>query len=195
MDNIWLKNNKLIEMVKEHAVQYGDFVLSSGQKSNYFVDMSQVTNRSDCLDLICDSILRHVKSLNLNIDSVGGPALGAAPLIGGMLLSKNRDSYGQSMLRGFLVRKEGKKFANEYMTPNSFIEGNLSFEDKVVMVEDVVTTGNQLKKACDLVQNYPAEIVSIVSILDRSNGEAKSLLGDKYHCMMTIEDLGIHIRG
>lgn len=200
--SIWFKNDKLIEMVKEHSVTYGDFNLSSGLKSNYFVDLSKVLNRSDGLDVICESIFHFVKSeLKLNIDAIGGPALGVSPLIGGTLIVFNRNFYGQALLNGFLVRKEDKKtkgqfnslFSQDYYQrslPEGFIEGNLKKKDKVLMVEDVVTTGEQLFKACKIVEMIGAEVVCIISVLDRLNG-AKEKLGDKYHSMLTIEDLKI----
>jgi len=132
---------KLIDLVKEKAVGFGDFTLSSGMKSNYFIDMSKVTNCSYSLGLIVQNLLNYINDIDCQFDSVGGPVLGAAPLIGGLLFANHQANIE---LRGFMVRKEKKN--------GTFIEGNLLPGDNVLIVEDVVTTGTQTKRAVEIVE-------------------------------------------
>jgi orotate phosphoribosyltransferase len=178
-----LKNAKLIEHVKQYALQYGNFKLSSGAMSNYFVDMSKVTNRSDCLDIITQTILFWLEKQNWTCDAVGGPVLGAAPMVGGVLAAFHRHHYSMSLIHGFLVRKEEKN--------GELIEGILCPGDNVLIVEDVVTTGQQTKRAVDIVESAGGKVMGIIAILDRLNG-AEYLLGDRFHSMMTIDDLGVN---
>lgn len=173
----------MFDLVKEEAVKYGDFTLSSGIKSHYFVDMSKVTNCSGSLDAILQRIIYHIdEGIGWRCDAVGGPVLGAAPLIGGLLAAHYRYFGSESSLRGFLVRKEEKD--------GTFIEGNLKPGDNVLIIEDVVTTGTQTKRAVEIVEANGGIVKGIIAILDRMGG-AKELLGERFSSMMTIEDLEI----
>ena len=148
--------------------------------SDYFVDMSKVTNRSDCLDIITQSILNFLDYRNIPLQSVGGPVLGAAPLVGGFVMAYQRQNCGVGLMRGFLVRKEEKN--------GELIEGLLCPGDNVMILEDVVTTGTQTKRAVDIVEAKGGRVRCIIAVVDRLAG-ARELLGDKFHSMMTIEDL------
>lgn len=170
-------NKELVELVKKYAVKYGEFTLSSGKKSNYFIDMSKVTNRSDGLRLIMLSLMQSFLGGSPNIQAVGGPVLGAAPIVGGLVaLSKD------PLLNGFLVRKEEKN--------GEIIEGVLNPGDNVIVVEDVVTTGAQVKRAVDIIEAKGGVVRLIIAVLDRLEG-AKELLGDRFCSLMTIDDLDI----
>lgn len=179
-----MSHSKLAEMVKEHALFFGDFTLSSGQKSNYFIDLSKLTNHGEGLDIITLHLARWADG----VDSVGGPVLGAAPLVGGTLLAHRRQHYNLARpLRGFLVRKEPKD--------GEMIEGFLKEGDKVLMVEDVVTTGSQLMRAIKHVEGCGAQVVKAVTVLDRLGGAAELLKDYEFESLLTIEDLGIQTQG
>ena len=179
----WLRNAKLMAMVEEYALKYGDFPLSSGQRSHYFVDMSQITNRSDCLDIITQSMLHHLEHADYSVQGVGGPVLGAAPIVGGFCMAYSRHYHNVGLMKGFLVRKEEKN--------GELIEGLLCPGDNVIVVEDVVTTGRQTKRAVDIIESKGGVVKAIIAVLDRLAG-AKELLGDRFHSMMTIDDLGVN---
>lgn len=178
-----LKSQRLIDLVKDEAIEFGDFELSSGLRSNYFIDMSKITNCSYSLNIIIQNLLYYLDGdIDWRCDSVGGPVLGAAPLIGGLLFAYDRHFASIGKLRGFLVRKEEKN--------GTFIEGNLKPGDNVLIVEDVVTTGTQTKRAIDIVEANGAHVRGVVAILDRMGG-ARELLGERFQAMMTVEDLGL----
>lgn len=191
-----LKNAALVELVKQHGLQYGNFQLSSGVWSPYFIDMSKVVNRSDALDLILTTLYnfldyeekwRSPRPLTNEwpCNAVGGPVLGAAPLVGGMLIQHARHYHGQGLIRGFLVRKEPKN--------GELIEGALCLNDNVVILEDVVTTGAQTKRACEIVEDFGAKVRLVVAVVDRLAGAAEALSKWHYRSMMTIEDLGVTV--
>ena len=178
-----LKNARLIDFVEEYALQYGNFELSNGSMSNYFVDMSKVTTRSDSLDLITQTILHWLEyEVDWPCHAVGGPVLGATPLIYGLVQAYQYYFHGMGLLRGFMVRKEPKN--------GILIEGDLRSGDNVLILEDVVTTGAQTKRAVDTVEAAGGKVRGIVAVVDRLAG-AKQLLGDRFRSMMTIEDLKV----
>jgi orotate phosphoribosyltransferase len=175
-----MKNASLIKFVKEHGIVYGERILSSGIKSNYFIDLSKITYHGEALDMITADILLH----GINCHSIGGPELGAAPLVGGLLIAQRRFTYSEAApLRGFMVRKEPKY--------GSYIEGDLRAGDRVLMVEDVVTTGKQLKKAIQHVEDAGARVAGVIAIVDRLSGAAETLAGYDFKSLMTVEDLEI----
>ena len=175
-------HNKLIELIQEHALQYGEFKLSSGATSPYFIDMSKLTNHAEGLDLITAEIVRHLGRVGTDVDAIGGPAMGAAPLIGGTLINHRRDNYGLAMsLRGFLVRKEAKD--------GEFIEGNLKIGDRILVVEDVVTTGRQTKTAIERIEAAGGKVVKTIAVVDRLAGAAELLERWNFTSLVTINQL------
>jgi orotate phosphoribosyltransferase len=105
-------------------------------------------------------------------------------MVGGFIMAHYRQYYGVGMMRGFLVRKEEKD--------GEIIEGNFCPGDNVVIFEDVVTTGTQVKRAVEVVESKGGIVRAIIAILDRKSG-AKELLGPRFHSMMTIDDLGVRV--
>ena len=86
-------------------------------------------------------------------------------------------------MRGFLVRKEPKD--------GQYIEGDLRSGDKVLVVEDVVTTGKQVRTAIERIVEVGAEVVGIIAVVDRLAGASEALKDWPYKALVTIEDLGI----
>jgi orotate phosphoribosyltransferase len=180
MYNDHMQHDKLTNLVKEFALSFGDFTLSSGAKSPYFVDMSKVTNHGEGLDVITLEFSRMIG----DADAIGGPVLGAAPLVAGTILAHRRDHFGMAKpLRGFLVRKEPKD--------GEYIEGFLKKGDKVVVVEDVVTTGTQTFNAIKHVEAAGGRVVGVLAVLDRLAGAKGKLADYHFRALLTIEDLGI----
>ena len=173
-----MKDN-LVQLVKDYALKFGEFELSSGQKSNYFIDASRLTLLSGGLRQIASAI---VKVLPLQfLEAIGGPSTGADPIIGAVLA---HPSVNVNM-RGFLVRKEPKK--------GQLIEGYLEAEDRVAIIEDVITTGTQTLRAIEAAEAAGAEVLSVICLVDRLAGAREKMpkyIG--YYPLLTIEDLGIN---
>lgn len=135
------------------------FTLASGAKSDFYIDCRKSTLSSRGLPLIVnamDYILR-----DLPHDAVGGPTLGADPIIAGLLmLDKPRT--------GFIVRKETKAHGLQ-----NLIEGNLRSGDRAVLVEDVATSGGSLLKAILAAEDRGAKVVKVMVVLDRLSGAAE----------------------
>jgi orotate phosphoribosyltransferase len=198
-----MANSTLIDLIKTHALSFGDFTLSSGAKSSYFIDMSKVTNDSLGLLFITKEILERIIFIKygkepdwnwVKPDAIGGPVLGAAPLIGGTLIKVAMSLIYDKELRGFLVRKE--------IHNNEFIEGSLKENDKVVVLEDVTTTGTQTLRAIKIIENHGADegvpllrrpkVIKVISVVDRLAGASELLKDYNFESLLTIKDLGIN---
>lgn len=149
---------QLIKLIRELAYKEGDFTLASGQKSTYFIDFTKVAMTYAGQREIYNNIILRI-GRNLTKCYIGGPATGAIPIIQTLVARKSRiQKYG------FYVKK-----------PYS-IEGVLPPKNsQVVMIDDVVTSGNSLLEAAKLVQEFTqANIVNLVAVVDREQGAAEN---------------------
>lgn len=183
---------KLIELIGERALKRGEFTLASGKKSTYYLDGKQVTLHSTGLRLVSEGLMDLLD--DVNFDAIGGMSIGADPIVAGMLAvaaERNRS------LDGFLVRKEAKGRGT-----NRFVEGPVRPGAKVVIVEDVVTTGGSSLLAVDRIEEFGrqaddqtggCEVVQIVAIVDRMEGGAANFAerGLPFRSLLTIQDFGI----
>jgi orotate phosphoribosyltransferase len=173
----------LMDLFRSRALRFGDFTLASGRKSTYYVDKMQVTLHSHGLRMISEGFWDALQ--NVEFDAVGGMTIGADPLVAGVLTIAS--AAGRD-LKGFLVRKEPKGHGTK-----NFIEGPLAPGDRVVIVEDVVTTGGSSLLAIDRVQEFGAAVVQVLAIVDRLEGGAENFAarGIPFVSLMTIADFGI----
>ncbi|MBI4306173.1 MAG: orotate phosphoribosyltransferase [Chloroflexi bacterium] len=157
---------KILDLAKKRgALLFGDFTLSSGQKSNYYFDGRLLSLDPDGLQEIAEALLPKVSGSGAK--AVGGPTLAADPIVGGIvLLSRQR---GQS-LRGFIVRGQTKQHGTGKM-----IEGPLEAGLPVAVVDDTVSTGGNLLKAIEAAEAHGCEVVKVLAVLDRHQGGSDEL--------------------
>lgn len=174
---------KLIELFRQRALKLGDFTLASGKKSKYYLDSKQVTLHSIGLRLVSEGLLDLLK--DVNFDAFGGMTLGADPIVGGVLTVAAEQNRS---LVGCIVRKESKGHGTQ-----QFIEGPLVAGMKIVIVDDVVTTGGSALLAVDRVQQFGCEVVQVVGIVDRMEGGAQTFAARNlpFRSLLTIKDFGI----
>jgi orotate phosphoribosyltransferase len=153
---------RLARLLVEKSYREGDFTLASGRKSDYYFDCRVTALHPEGSWLI--GTLFNKLLADVDIKGIGGMTLGADPLVSATTVI----SYEQGRpLAGLLVRKEAKGHGT-----GQFVEGmgNFQLGDKVAMVEDVVTTGGSLLKACERVKAAGLDIVAVCTILDREEG-------------------------
>jgi orotate phosphoribosyltransferase len=174
----------LISLLQKHAIKRGDFILSSGKKSSYYLDVRQVTLRSIGVGIIAELM---IDLLSKKVQAVGGMAIGADPIIGGILAQI--DDIGGEIL-GFIVRKEPKDHGTKKL-----VEGPLEGGMTVVIVEDVATTGQSALQAADAVLAMGCHVEAIIAVVDRLEGaaEACAAKGIPFRPLLTIRDLGITV--
>jgi orotate phosphoribosyltransferase len=174
---------RLMELFRERALKFGEFTLASGKKASYYLDGKQITLHSEGLRLVGEGLLDLLA--DVQFDAIGGMSIGADPIIGGALAVAGE--RGRELL-GFLVRKEPKGHGTQ-----RYIEGPVQPGMKVVIVDDVVTTGGSSLQAIDRIQEFGCEVVQVVAIVDRMEGGAANFQarGLRLRSLLTIEDFGI----
>ncbi len=166
----------LASRVREAALLEGDFVLSSGKRSRFYVDKYLFSTEPGLLRELAREISARLPD---DVERLAGVELGAVPLVAAASLQSGL-SYG-------IVRKGAK----EYGTANR-IEGRpLEAGEKVVLVEDVVTTGTQVLRAAATLEEAGAEVLGIVAVLDRRDEDSASLDGYPFGALLRLEDLGV----
>ncbi len=175
---------KLQELLKKQALKRGKFVLSSGKTSNYYLDGRIITLTPEGAYLVASIILELIKGKK--IDAIGGPTLGADPIVGAVAALSHIKGIP---IKTFIVRKIAKIHGMQRQ-----IEGpELKAGNRVILVDDVATTGKNLLEAKAAVQRMGAEVKRAIVIVDRKEGAYENLAkeGLKLESIFKIEDLGI----
>ncbi len=177
-----IHKERLKEILQEKSILRGDFTLASGKKSDYYIDARLTTLDAEGVNLIGKIFLEEIKK-DSSITAVGGPTMGADPIVGSILVLSYEEDYP---LPGFLVRKEEKGHGT-----GKLIEGNLKPKDRVAMIEDVVTTGGSVIKAINAVRDSGAEVSKLLVIVDREEGAKSKFeeMGVKFFSIFQISEL------
>jgi len=173
---------RLKEILKEKSILRGDFTLASGKKSDYYIDGRLTTLDAEGVNFIGKIFLEEIKK-DPSINVVGGPTMGADPIVGSVLALSQEAGYP---LPGFLVRKEEKGHGT-----GKLIEGNLKPGDVAAMFEDVVTTGGSVIKAINAVRDSGAEVSKLLVVVDREEGAKARFkeMGIQFFSIFQISDL------
>ena len=160
---------RLVDRVRDLAYIHSkdeSFTLASGRQSHHFFDMKPVMMDPECAHLL--GVLMHATIEQIGqIDAIGGLELGAVPLTG-IAIAKAGKGSG---LRGFIVRKEPKGRGGRKTGNPPGIEGSsLNEGDRVVLLEDVTTTGGSALKAAERLTEMGCEVAACITILDREEG-------------------------
>jgi len=160
---------RLVEKIRELAYLHSQeepFTLASGRQSPHFFDMKPVMMDPECAHLLGVLIHSSLEEIG-NVDAVGGLELGAVPLTG---IAIAKAGKGVS-LRGFIVRKEPKGRGGRKTGNPPGIEGSSIGEGaRVVLLEDVTTTGGSALKAAERLMEMGCEVAACITILDRQEG-------------------------
>lgn len=177
----------LQNLVKEKALKFGQFTLASGRQATYYLDGKQVTLDSVGARLVGEGLLDLIARVAPDAapDAVGGMSIGADPITASVITMA---AFRDLPLRGFMVRKESKGHGT-----NKFIEGPVKAGDRVVIVEDVVTTGGSSLQAIERVEAFGMKVLGVLAIIDRMEGGAEAFRakGYPFASLLTIRDFGI----
>jgi len=165
-DDLAALRQELHALLTTRAFRYGDFVLTSGRRSDYYVDGKQVTLDGRGLYLVARLVLERCRELG--VDAVGGLTLGADPIAAGTA-ALSGDT--QRPVTAFLVRKDVKAHGT-----SRAIEGPpLGPGMRVLLVDDTLTTGGTFLQAREQVLETGAEIAECLCVVDREEGGAAAL--------------------
>jgi len=152
----------LLALLRDKAVRRGHFVLAAGKTSDYYIDGRLVTLDPEGARLI--GALLAARLAERDVQAVGGPTIGADPIIGAVIAESARRA---TPLAGFLVRKEAKGHGT-----GKQIEGPLENGMRVALVDDVISTGGSLLRAADAVEALGGVVDCVAAIVDRQMGAA-----------------------
>ena len=153
----------LRKMLLERSMRFGEFVLSSGATSNYYVDVRKTSLHPEGLRLISRLIYDAIEADN--VTAVGGLTLGSDPLVAGVML---HSAERGKPLDGFLVRRTTKDHGLRGQ-----VEGNLAGHTRVAILDDVVTSGESALIAAEAAESYRAKVVRMIGVVDRDQGAAQ----------------------
>ncbi|MHC4878695.1 MAG: orotate phosphoribosyltransferase [Planctomycetota bacterium] len=175
--------DQLVQLFHERALKFGDFTLASGRKSKYYLDGKQITLHSAGLRHVSEGLLDLLE--DVEYDAIGGMSIGADPIVGGVLTAAAE--RGEELL-GFLIRKEAKGHGT-----NKYVEGPVQPGMKVVVIDDVVTTGGSALLAADRIIEFGCEVVQMVGVVDRMEGGAANFAARDlpFRSLLSIQDFGI----
>lgn len=179
--------NKLREVIMRRAVKHGHFKLSAGGESTYYIDCRKMSLAPDGMAAIGQAIVTYLSNAEIVPDIVCGPESAGIPVVSAVVSYYER--YTMYLVEGAFVRKEIKEHGTR-----SPIEGcDIKDSSKVLMVEDVATSGTSLLKAITAVQQAGAVVVAAVVLVDRLQGAREKIeqLGVPYRAMLTVNDLGL----
>jgi orotate phosphoribosyltransferase len=168
----------LLQLIKDVAVVHGRVVLSSGREADYYIDLRRITLHRHAAPLV-GRVMRELTA-DWQYDAAGGLTLGADP-IGSAILHASGGTVDS-----FVVRKESKKHGMQQRVEGPSVAGK-----RVLVVEDVSTTGGSALTAVEALREAEAEIVGVAMILDRGGRHAIEDAGLKFRSIYTLADLGL----
>jgi orotate phosphoribosyltransferase len=174
---------QLGNLLRAKSVVRGDFTLSSGKKSNYYLDCKLTTLDPQGALLTGYCVLELVNEMGVKPDAIGGLSMGADPLVtaAGVV-----SAIEKRPLPGFLVRKKAKEHGRQKQ-----LEGMENPRGKkVVIVDEVCTTGGSTEEAIDAAEREGCEVVAVISLVDREEGGSEALRAKyNYRSIFTAREL------
>lgn len=175
----------LDRLLLERSVQRGHFVLASGRTSNVYIDCRLTTMSAAGLTLIGPLGLAAIREQGWAPRSVGGLTMGADPVAYAIAAAS---ASRPAIVDAFSVRKEAKAHGT-----GRRVEGNFKSGDRVVVIEDVITSGGSALKAIEAIKQEGGEILGVLAVVDREEGGRAMIEAAGYQvvALSTATRLGI----
>lgn len=175
--------DRLLALLLERSFRTGDFVLASGARSSYYIDCRTTTMHAEGQALVGRMGLALLRDAGLAPDAIGGLTMGADPVAYAIA---HASFLAGDPVNAFSVRKQAKEHGT-----GKRVEGCFAAGDRVVVVEDVVTSGSSALQACDAVEAEGGTVLAVISVVDRESGgrEAIEARGYAVHALFPIREL------
>ena len=176
--------SQLADLIRENAVFFGDFTLTSGKKATYYIDLRKVSLDHRVAPLIGDVMVDLIADIP-DIAAVGGLTMGADPIASAVL---HRGVLKGHSYDAFVVRKEPKDHGRGKQVEGPDLEGK-----RVIVLEDTSTTGGSPLKAAEALEKVGAIVVAVAVVVDRNTGAREIIegAGYEYRAALGLSDLGL----
>jgi orotate phosphoribosyltransferase len=158
---------RLLDLLAARSARRGSFTLASGKQSDLYIDCRLTTMHPEGLSLIGPLGLQALADNGWRADSVGGLTLGADPVSYAIAYASQ---LAGTPVRAFTVRKEAKSHGT-----GKVIEGAFIATDRVVVIEDVITTGGSALRAVESVRAAGATVLGVLAVVDREEGGREAI--------------------
>lgn len=184
MDAIESKKKRLLSLLVKRSYRYRvdpPFKLVSGKESPYYIDCKPTTNNAEGLTLIGEILFDLIQDLEVN--AIGGLTMGADPIAHATSMSSHLKG---KPVNSFCVRARPKDHGTTKM-----IEGDVRNGDRVIILDDVITTGGSTIRAIEAAKDFGLQVVKVIVLVDREEGgkEAIEKLGTKVEAVFTLTEL------
>ncbi|MFM2412708.1 MAG: hypothetical protein RLZZ587_1041 [Actinomycetota bacterium] len=175
---------ELAALIRENAVFFGDFTLTSGKKATYYIDLRKVSLDHRVAPLIGDVMVDLIADIP-DIAAVGGLTMGADPIASAVL---HRGVLAGKSYDAFVVRKEPKDHGRGKQVEGPDLKGK-----RVIVLEDTSTTGGSPIKAAEALEREGAIVVAVAVVVDRDTGAREIIegAGYEYRAALGLKELGL----
>jgi len=175
-----LSDAELIDRIRDTALLRGEFTLRSGRKSRYYLDKYLFETDAAALAALGQRMAARAEAVEGGVDRLAGAELGGVPLVTAASIAGG--------LPTVLIRNQKKGYGTAKQ-----LEGRLKPGDRVLVLEDIATTGGQVLEAAGVLREAGARVVGILAVIDRQEGARENIeaAGYRFDALLTKSDLGI----
>jgi orotate phosphoribosyltransferase len=177
--------SRLLDLMRMKSLRIGRFTLTSGKKSHYYFDAKPTTLDPEGSYLCAKLLLEEIKKRGVKADAIGGLALGAAPIVASVATVSFSEADLYEPLQAFIARKEAKGHGTGRQIEGYSGEAG----SRVIVVDDVCTTGGSTLAAVKVAEQAGYEVVAVLCLVDRQQGGGALLADYPFYSLMTASDL------
>src|SRR5258707_342137 len=177
-----MARQELLEMLAHKSFRLGEFQLSSGSTSDYYIDCRATTLDARGAQLVGEVFLAEIREQGWEAAAIGGLTMGADPIVVALAVTSGT-------IHGFLVRKAEKQHGT-----GQRIEGFREKGARVVIVDDVCTTGGSTVQAIEAAREFGFEIAGVMCLVEREEAKGrpsveKAAAGAPFISIFTASDV------
>lgn len=170
---------QLAQKIKDVAFLTGDFTLRSGKKSKYYVDKYLFGTNPEILRALAKELAEILPPLD-SFDRLAGPELGAVTITSVLACEVNKPFV--------IVRKAAKGYGTD-----KIFEGKLEKGEKVVLIEDILTTGGAALAAAKNLRDYGVNVIQVIGVVDREEGGPQNIQAEGFPCQALFNKTDLKI--